>query len=246
MDRQSGDLILGTYHVESIISGDDIQTLFYAQGKDGLHVVVREFRLKKLPDWNYVKKIENEARTREKLKHSGLVRFVGLFTEELDDDASYYLISEKAMGQSVGEVVEAEGALEYSRTTNYITQLLKTFSFLHSQDPRIVLGKVTSDEIIVDEKGMCRIADLCVDSDLKLQNPERVGSTQPAADIRSLGMLAIYMLTGKNPLSLPTTGRLVVPGYLVTKHFSFWIGDGRQNAATIEYDLTKPIKLTQL
>ena len=47
-------------------------------------------------------------------------------------------------------------------------------------------------------------------------------------------------------LSLPTTGRLVVPGYLVTKHFSFWIGDGRQNAATIEYDLTKPIKLTQL
>ena len=37
---------------------------------------------------------------------------------------------------------------------------------------------------------------------------------------------------------LPACGRLVVPGYLVTRHFQVWIGDGQRGQVTVEYDLT--------
>ncbi|MFB3892815.1 MAG: alpha/beta hydrolase family protein [Phycisphaerae bacterium] len=36
---------------------------------------------------------------------------------------------------------------------------------------------------------------------------------------------------------LPTRGRLVVPGYLVTRQFAVWIEDGQAGRATVEYDL---------
>lgn len=42
---------------------------------------------------------------------------------------------------------------------------------------------------------------------------------------------------------LPPKGRLVVPGYLVTRHFQVWLADGQRGQATIDYDLTgkKPV-----
>jgi len=40
------------------------------------------------------------------------------------------------------------------------------------------------------------------------------------------------------PLDLPPRGRLVVPGYLITRHFQVWVEDGQRGVATIEYDLT--------
>jgi pimeloyl-ACP methyl ester carboxylesterase len=44
------------------------------------------------------------------------------------------------------------------------------------------------------------------------------------------------------PPKLPRTGKLVVNGYLVTRHFSVWIGDSRKGPVkgrvTVEYDLT--------
>ena len=37
---------------------------------------------------------------------------------------------------------------------------------------------------------------------------------------------------------LPPRGRLVVPGYLVTRQFQVWIEDGQRGQVTVEYDLT--------
>ncbi len=40
--------------------------------------------------------------------------------------------------------------------------------------------------------------------------------------------------------SLPPVGRLVVPGYLVTRRFQVWIADGQRGQVTVAYDLTGP------
>jgi len=39
-------------------------------------------------------------------------------------------------------------------------------------------------------------------------------------------------------LDLRAHGRLVVPGYVITRHFQVWIEDGQRGVATVEYDLT--------
>jgi pimeloyl-ACP methyl ester carboxylesterase len=50
------------------------------------------------------------------------------------------------------------------------------------------------------------------------------------------------LVAGASAPQLPKTGRLVVPGYLVTRHFSVWIADAKkgrvEGRVTIEYDLT--------
>jgi hypothetical protein len=37
---------------------------------------------------------------------------------------------------------------------------------------------------------------------------------------------------------LPLKGRLVVPGYVVTRHFQVWVEDGFRGQVTVEYDCT--------
>lgn len=39
---------------------------------------------------------------------------------------------------------------------------------------------------------------------------------------------------------LPPVGRLVVPGYLVTRRFQVWLGDGQRGRAVVEYDCRGP------
>src|SRR2546429_685776 len=39
---------------------------------------------------------------------------------------------------------------------------------------------------------------------------------------------------------LPGQGRLVVAGYLVTRRFAVWIGDGQSGQVTVEYDQREP------
>ncbi len=45
---------------------------------------------------------------------------------------------------------------------------------------------------------------------------------------------------GGASLELPRSGRLVVPGYLVTRRFSVWIGDGQQGRCEISYEQGSP------
>ena len=45
------------------------------------------------------------------------------------------------------------------------------------------------------------------------------------------------VLTAKNDSpKLPATGRLVVPGYVVTRRFQVWVEDGQRGQVTVEYD----------
>ncbi len=45
------------------------------------------------------------------------------------------------------------------------------------------------------------------------------------------------ILRGGRDVSLPESGHLVVPGFVVTKRFSVFVGDGAEGAAGVEYDL---------
>jgi hypothetical protein len=38
---------------------------------------------------------------------------------------------------------------------------------------------------------------------------------------------------------LPARGRLVVPGYLVTRRFQVWVGDGQRGRVEVKYDLDR-------
>lgn len=61
--------------------------------------------------------------------------------------------------------------------------------------------------------------------------PEAVPDVAAAAD-----EVVAEILAGKYPQpALPSSGTLVVPGYLVTQHFSIWLGDGTRALALLRY-----------
>ncbi len=49
--------------------------------------------------------------------------------------------------------------------------------------------------------------------------------------------LADFVRQVESDERLPACGRLVVPGYLVTRHFQVWIEDGQRGKVVVEYDL---------
>lgn len=62
------------------------------------------------------------------------------------------------------------------------------------------------------------------------------------ADLIASDALFLPDVTAPKAVSpaLPARGKLTVIGYLVTRRFSVWIGDGQQGQAVIDYDLTGP------
>ena len=64
------------------------------------------------------------------------------------------------------------------------------------------------------------------------------GYAEDRADlIAAEELLVPRFLQRREDLALPPRGRLVVPGYVATRSFRFWLGDGRDGAAEIEYEL---------
>ena len=44
-------------------------------------------------------------------------------------------------------------------------------------------------------------------------------------------------MAAPSPPRMPPTGRLVVPGYVVTRQFQVWVEDGTKGQVTVDYDV---------
>jgi dienelactone hydrolase len=64
-----------------------------------------------------------------------------------------------------------------------------------------------------------------------------------AADDLYLG--DVFSSKARSP-RLPPRGRLVVPGYLVTRQFQVWIEDGQRGQVTVAYDLTPAVPVVRV
>ena len=139
------------------------------------------------------------------------------------DSQSYYIVRELIEGKNLEEEVRDMGRFSVTRVRNILMQLLSVLDYIHKQG--VIHQNIKPKNIILRQEDSVpmpinfgSIKQIAATYGLYGQKPifsanniygyappeQALGKPVPATDIYSLGLTAIYLLTEKNPVDLPT------------------------------------------
>lgn len=182
-------------------------------------------------------RFQREAATLEMLgnAHPQIPSLYAYFAE----DEQFYLVQEWVEGRTVAQVVQAQGSQREQTVIEMLTGLLNAIAFIHSKGivhrdikpDNIILRSQNNQPVLIDFGAVKETMNTVIDSANYSTRSIVVGtpgympveqlSGRPvyASDIYSLGMTAIYMLTGKIPQEIesdPASGELMWHRYAPT------------------------------
>lgn len=180
------------------------------------------------------KRFEREAATLEYLgEHSDQIpKLYAYFLE----NGQFYLVQEWIHGQTLRDLVETRGYQSETIVRPMILSLLSVLDYVHSKGiihrdikpDNIILRAVDQKPVLIDFGAVKETIRSVVNSpgypthSMVIGTPgympseQAVGRPVYATDIYSLGLTAIYLLTGKNPEELqthPQTGEIIWQEY---------------------------------
>jgi serine/threonine protein kinase len=161
-----------------------------------------------------LRRFEQEFRAASKLDHPGLVRALDFF----DDHCTPFLVMEYIEGESLGQKLERDGAMEENTAIALIVQVCRGLHYIHNQG--IIHRDVKPDNILVTPAGEAKLTDLglikqvLVDQDLTktgrglgtphFMAPEQFRDAKHVdvrCDVYALGATLYMMVTGKLPFA---------------------------------------------
>jgi serine/threonine protein kinase, bacterial len=165
-------------------------------------------------------RFQREAATLERLGngHSQIPSLYAYFYGK--DDGQFYLVQELVEGESLTSLIAKRGILSEGEVRQFLVDILPVFSYIHSNG--IVHRDVKPDNIIfrhhdrlpvLIDFGAVREAigteigsqgqSIVIGTPGYMASEQAMGRPVYSSDIYSLGMTAIYLLTGKTPSQLP-------------------------------------------
>ncbi|MEH2290849.1 protein kinase domain-containing protein [Nostoc sp.] len=167
-------------------------------------------------------RFEREATTLEFLGESShqIPKLYAYFSE----NGQFYLVQEWIHGQTLTQIVEAKGFESETAVRQILLSLLSVLDYIHSKGiihrdikpENIILRSVDGEPVLIDFGAVKETIRSVVNSpgyptrSLVIGTPGYMSSEQAvgrpvyATDIYSLGLTAIYLLTGKHPQELLT------------------------------------------
>ena len=167
-------------------------------------------------------RFQREAATLESLGEGSdqIPKLYAYFSE----NGLFYLVQEWIQGQTLTSLVEAEGPLSETAVREILGSLLRVLDYVHSKGiiyrdikpDNIILSQPNGKPVLIDFGAVKETMSTVVNSQGKPMYsivlgtpgfmPPEQASGRPiyASDLYSLGMTAIYLLTGKFPQELET------------------------------------------
>ncbi|MBP5975379.1 protein kinase [Brasilonema sp. CT11] len=174
-------------------------------------------------------RFEREAATLEYLGEGSdqIPKLFGYFPET----GQFYLVQEWIQGETLAHVVKSQGALGETTVRQILLSLLSVLDYVHSKGiihrdikpDNIIIRSSDGKPVLIDfgavketirsvvSPGGYPVQSLIIGTPGYMPNEQAVGRPVYASDIYSLGMTAIYLLTGKYPSELqtdPQTGQV--------------------------------------
>jgi serine/threonine-protein kinase len=203
----------GRYHVVDRIAAGGMGEVFRAHDA----VLAREVAIKVLhrplaADQGFVDRFRREARAAAALSHTNIVAVHDWGAV----DGIYYMVMEFVRGQSLRDVLNAEGLLAPAQAADVLTQTLAALDHAHSQG--IVHRDIKPENIMVTRDGVVKVADFGLArayADAQITHAGNVTGTvqylapeqlqgepaDPRTDLYALGVVAYELLTGQIPFN---------------------------------------------
>ena len=180
------------------------------------------------------KRFEREAATLEYLGEANdqIPKLFAYFSE----NGLFYLVQEWVHGQTLTNVIQSQGQLQENTVREILLSLLSVLDYVHSKGiihrdikpDNIILREIDNKPVLIDfgaVKETIRTTinaaghptqSLVIGTPGFMPSEQAIGRPVYATDIYSLGLTAIYLLTGKYPQELethPHTGQILWQDY---------------------------------
>nr|WP_144119917.1 protein kinase family protein [Catellatospora sichuanensis] len=175
-----GDVLAERYRLEEHINDDSAGRQVWR----GVDIVLRRpvALVLRTPGGASAEEMLSAAVTASRVVHGNLI---GVY-DAIDEGERAYVIREWIDGTALRDLVAEEGPFDAERTTSVLHAVADAVSALHASG--MAHGNVHPGTVLVAADGRVVLADARVDS-----------TTSNEADVRSLGALAYFMLTGHWP-----------------------------------------------
>lgn len=183
-----------------------------------------------IPSW-MKERFQREAAILEELgeEHQQIPRLYAYFTEQ----GKFYLVQEWIEGETLAQKQERDGNLTSRQVQAILVQLLPVLEFLHQRQmihrdlkpDNIILRKSDRLPVLIDfgavKEAMSTTAhhnnnssslSISIGTPGYMASEQAAGRPTYASDLYSLGLTAIFLLTGKSPQDLetdPETGEII-------------------------------------
>ncbi|MBR0353352.1 MAG: protein kinase [Oscillospiraceae bacterium] len=198
--------LLEDYSFESCIRKDQ-------DGKKELYLLRRKtdgaMALLRVTDDNPDEDALEEAMLLQKLDHPGIPKVYGF----MERNGKKYLVREYIEGRTLSDIVSAGGSLGTDDIFDIGLKLADILCYLHGQNPPVIHRDIKPQNIVVGKDGSIHLIDFGIARVHKQQrerdtsviltldyaSPEQFGfeQTTPVSDIYSLGVVLLYLATGR-------------------------------------------------
>lgn len=163
----------------------------------------------------YLQKFVEEAQTLARLEHTNIVNIADVFYE----NNTAYMVMNFVKGETLQQIVDKKGRIEYETSLNYITQLADAISYLHKQN--ILHRDIKPENIIITPEGKAVLIDFGSSREFiqdktashtsilthgyaPLEQYSANSRKGAYTDIYSLGAVFYFIITGQKPMDAAT------------------------------------------
>jgi len=231
----------GKYTIERVIGSGGFGITYYARHNDlGHYFAIKEFFISSYCMRNssqntvmlqgidstvyekYRQKFIEEAQILARLDHPNIVRVTDIFQE----NSTAYIVMPFVEGQTLQQLIEQNGKLEYETAVNYIAQLSEAIDYIHQRD--ILHRDIKPENIIITPENKAILIDFGSAREFihdKTQQHTSIytqgyapleqysGNSKKGSysDIYSLGATFYFALTGQKPMDAATRTMETMP-----------------------------------
>lgn len=202
--KQVGQVIAGKFHLGDYIGGNESSSVFLTE-YDGQQVPKAAIKMCSMDSAEAASQLDC-WREAARLSHPHLIRLLDMGRCELDHTPAVYVVMEYAEENLASVIAHRPLTPEEARTI--LGPLLEVLAYIHANG--LVHGHLKPANIMADgdilkisSDGLCRIGDSSVgQGNPAVYDPPKTidGVISPAADIWSLGMTLVEVLTQRLPV----------------------------------------------
>lgn len=216
MSEMQNKLLLGRYLLEDIIGTGGMAHVYRAKDTqtEG-YVAVKVLKQEYNNDKEFVRRFQREAFAAQNMLHPNIIKVIDVGEEQ----GLKFIVMELIEGETLKDKIRREGALSVARTVDYGIQVARAIE--HAHRCHIVHRDIKSQNIIVDKRGVVKVADFGIAratnaatvtskdegvlGSVHYFSPEQAkGETaDELSDIYSLGIVMYEMAAGRLPFDSP-------------------------------------------
>ncbi|HYF76395.1 MAG TPA: Stk1 family PASTA domain-containing Ser/Thr kinase [Symbiobacteriaceae bacterium] len=206
-----GKIFANRYRIEERIGGGGMSLVYraYDQQLDRA-VAVKVLRGQFGSDEDFVRRFRREAQNAASLSHPNVVQIFDVGRE----DEQYFIVMELVEGQTLKEMITAQGPLPIAEATRIAVEILAALS--HAHNNRIVHRDIKPHNILIARDGRVKVTDFGIARATTTDTVTHTGSimgsahyfspeqangqpTDEKSDIYSTGIVLYEMVTGSVP-----------------------------------------------